>query len=321
MSSSSIPPSELTNGLKVEQAPEHSSSSALKPNYKLRYILSGHRLSISAIKFSPDGSILASAGADKLIKLWDALTGQIIHTFEGHSEGISDIAWANDKTIKIWSMEDRSEVKALLGHTNFVFCVNYNPNSNLLVSGGFDETVRIWDIARGKALKVLPAHSDPVTAVSFNHDGTLVASCAMDGLIRIWDAESGQCLKTLVDDDNPICSHVRFSPNSRFVLASTQDSTIRLWNYQTSRCVKTYIGHVNRTYCIPACFITSEGKYIVSGSEDNKLYIWDLQTRQVQQVLAGHRDVVLAVATHPFRNIIASASMEKDLTIRLWFDE
>ena len=82
-----------------------------------------------------------------------------------------------------------------------MFCLNYNPNSNILVSGGFDETVRIWDVARGlnllcyllsrfeksnltgKPLKVLPAHSDPVTAVSFSHDGTLVVSCAMDGLM------------------------------------------------------------------------------------------------------------------------------------------
>jgi len=40
-------------------------------------------------------------------------------------------------------------VKTLLGHTNFVFCLNYNPNSNLLASGGFDETVRVWDVARG----------------------------------------------------------------------------------------------------------------------------------------------------------------------------
>jgi len=135
---------------------------------------------------------------------------------------------------------------------------------------------------------------------------------------------AGQCLKTLVDDDNPICSHVKFSPNSKFILAATQDSTVRLWNYQNSRCAKTYTGHTNRTYCLFTCFITTNGQYVVSGSEDAKVYIWDLQSREIVQVLEGHRDdqdVVLAVATHPKRGIIASASMEKDLTIRLWYDE
>lgn len=212
------------------------------------------------------------SAADKLIKLWNAYTGDIIRTMSGHTEGLSDIAWSNDneylasasddKTIRIWSVDTVSylqsdcargkgysspwqgiTVKILQGHTNFVFCVNFNHASNLLVSGGYDETVRIWDVARGedrppsshsdrnwhidlrlgKSMRVLPAHSDPVTAVSFNRDGTLIVSCAMDGLMydysihvvcvqpfipflarRIWDAASGQCLKTLVDDDNPI---------------------------------------------------------------------------------------------------------------------
>ena len=120
-------------------------------------------------------------------------------------------------------------------------------------------------------------------------------------------------VKFSVAEAHVFSSHVKFSPNSAFVLASTQDSTIRLWNYQNSRCVKTYTGHSNRTYCIPACFITTKGKYIVSGSEDNKIYIWDLQTRKILQILEGHRgklvvpffefadscglqDVVLAVA-------------------------
>lgn len=102
------------------------------PRYRLMYTLSGHARSVSALKFSPDGAILASSGvsyrfplpitcqltseaADKAIKLWDALTGDILKTMIGHTEGISDIAWSSDgeylasasddKTIIIWSTE------------------------------------------------------------------------------------------------------------------------------------------------------------------------------------------------------------------------
>ncbi|TRM65795.1 WD40-repeat-containing domain protein [Schizophyllum amplum] len=294
-----------------------------KPHYTTRYILSGHSRSISAVKFSPDGKLLASCAADKLIKIWNVDNGEIVYTLKGHDEGVSDIACASDdKSVRTWSLEEGIEVKRLLGHTNFVFCVTYNPTSNLIASGGFDETVRIWDAIRGRLIRVMPAHSDPVTSVDFSHDGTMLVSCAMDGLIRIWDTESGQCLKTLVDDDNPICSHVHFTPNSKFVLASTQDSTVRLWNYQASRCAKTYTGHSNRTFCIPSGFATSRmgERLVLSGSEDSRVYVWDLQTRQLVQVLEGHKDVVLGLSVHPTKCMLATGAMEKDLTIRIWED-
>ncbi len=73
-------------------------------------------------------------------------------------------------------------MKTLKGHTHYVFCVNYNPQSNLIVSGSFDESVRIWEVKTGKCLKVLPAHSEPVTAVHFNRDGTMIVSSSFDGL-------------------------------------------------------------------------------------------------------------------------------------------
>jgi COMPASS component SWD3 len=60
--------------------------------------------------------------------------------------------------------------------------VNFNPSSNLIVSGSYDETVRIWDLKTGHCLRVLPAHSEPITAVHFNRDGTLIASSSYDGL-------------------------------------------------------------------------------------------------------------------------------------------
>ena len=69
----------------------------------------------------------------------------------------------------------------MIGHTHYVFCVNYHPNGNMIVSGSFDETIRIWDVRRGSCIKTMPAHADPVSGVAFNRDGSLIVSCSYDG--------------------------------------------------------------------------------------------------------------------------------------------
>lgn len=149
------------------------------------------------------------------------------------------------------SLAQGEALKTLQGHTNYIMCVNFNPQSNLIVSGSFDETVRIWDVKTGRCIKTLPAHSDPVSACCFNRDGTLIASSSYDGLCRVWDTATGQCLKTLIcDENNPPVSYVTFSPNGKYILAATLDNNLKLWNYGDGKCLKTYKGHSNERYCI-----------------------------------------------------------------------
>lgn len=161
-----------------------------------------------------------------------------MHRFVGHLEGISDLAWSSDshyicsasddRTLRIWDARAAPYecLKILRGHSDFVFCVNFNPQSNLIVSGSFDETIRIWDVTTGKCTRVIQAHSLPVTSVHFNKDGSLIVSGSHDGSCKIWDAKEGTCLKTLIDDKVPAVSFAKFSPNGKFILAATLDNTL-----------------------------------------------------------------------------------------------
>ena len=109
-----------------------------KVTYHQKYLLRGHIRGVSAVRFSPDSSMIASGGgfyapllfpqfyyvyigsltvllgADGAVKVWDTVTGRLIHTFEGHLAGISTISWSpdgatiasgsDDKTIRLWNV-------------------------------------------------------------------------------------------------------------------------------------------------------------------------------------------------------------------------
>ena len=77
-------------------------------------------------------------------------------------------------------------LKTMRGHANFVFCVCFNPQGNLLASGSFDESLRVWDVKTARCLKTLPAHSDPISGVHFNCDGTLIVSGSYDRTLKVW---------------------------------------------------------------------------------------------------------------------------------------
>ncbi|XP_051141887.1 COMPASS-like H3K4 histone methylase component WDR5B [Andrographis paniculata] len=316
----------------MSSATANNHSTAQYRPYRLKKVLTNHSRAISAVKFSNSGQLFASASLDGTLIVYSSETLEQIYQLVGHSQGVCDLAWSSDsistyicsasddRTVRIWNARTGDCVKTLKGHTDFVFCVNFNPQSNLIASGSFDDTVRVWDVKTGKAVHVIPAHSMPVTSVHFNRDGSLIVSGSRDGTCKIWDTSSGSLLKTLIDDAVPV-SFAKFSPNGKFILVSTLDDNLRLWNYSTGKFIKFYTGHVNKVYCIMSAFSVTGEKYIVSGSEDHCVYLWDLQGKNLVQKLEGHTDTVICVTCHPTQNMIVSGGLDNDKTIRVWVQD
>src|SRR5262249_31181169 len=128
--------------------------------------LKGHTGAFPAgrsVAFSPDGKRLASASFDRMVKVWDAQTGQ--------------------------------DLLALKGHTSWVYCVAFSPDGKRLAScGGYG--AKIWDAQTGQNLLALHEHTGELFDVAFSPDGKRLACASDDKTVKVWDARTGRELLT-----------------------------------------------------------------------------------------------------------------------------
>ena len=106
---------------------------------------------------------MVSGSADKTIKLWDAASGALIHTFEGHTGSVNEVA--------------------------------FSPDGTRVLSGSDDGTLKLWDATTGKRIRTFHGHSDRVLSVAFSPDGTRAVSGSWDSTVRIWNLKDDRQAK------------------------------------------------------------------------------------------------------------------------------
>jgi WD40 repeat protein len=114
------------------------------------------------------GGLIASAGYDGSVFVWDANNEHALAALKGHTGGVRSVALASD--------------------------------GGMVVSGGFDRIVRLWETHSGKLLRTMTGHTGGVWSVALSRSGDLVASGGADGTVRLWDANTGVCLRILRGD-------------------------------------------------------------------------------------------------------------------------
>lgn len=219
----------------------------------------GHAASMNAAVYSANQRYVITGGADQLVKIWNAKTGE--------------------------------EVRTLAGHTGQVLSVAVSADDRYLVSGAMDNTLRLWDLPRPEPLRSFAAGESPVRGLALSADGRLAVSVGDDMLGRVWRLEDGS-LATPLEGHTAETIAAAFRGDNQQIATADIGGVIRLWGPLDALSQGVLGAH---TGAVRGLAYHPNNQQLVSAGDDGQLKVWQLPVVKPRQ-FAGHTTPVTAVA-------------------------
>ncbi|MFE9207478.1 hypothetical protein [Micromonospora sp. NPDC007230] len=238
--------------------------------------LVGHEDAVVNLAFSPDGSSLASAGADGAVLLWN-LTAE------------------------------ESTAKRIAQHAGPVWGIAFSPDGKVLASASSDSTLRLWELSTGNPIAdagesdAQPVvHLEGIWAVAFSPDGKLFATASDDRTAMVWNAQTGgtACVKFSGHTEGVLC--LAFSPNGAILATGGDDSSVRLWDIETGRAASKPLSGREETRWSVA--FSPEGRTLASRLEETD--------KEDCPTTTGHKDAVVSIAFSSDGQLLATAGLD-----------
>ena len=287
-------------------------------------VQTGHSLSINSLSFSETGSLLASAGNDNSIVLWDVRSGRQVNTFIGHKAPVNCIL-IQESLQTIFSVSDDGNLHAWDINTGKITATysSGKPIKSLSISSDLSKiaigssSVEILD---RNSLDVLKTVSETLKtsfyyALAFgNTEAILAFGGKKTTNVTIVNIEDGKLLKKFKSKSNSLM----FSEDDTQLISAGVSGKIKKWNWNTSLpSLKAYSLPARRIFdSYTSVAVNKNGTLIAAGNQNNQVEIYSLKNGKTKYILKAHQEKVNALAFSNNGNYLATAG--NDHIIALW---
>nr|WP_307838639.1 MULTISPECIES: NB-ARC domain-containing protein [unclassified Frankia] len=281
-----------------------------------------HAGGIYACDFSSKDRLLASAGEDGSVRLWDLAAHREVAARDGYTGGVRTCVFSpdgellafagGDGLVRLWNITENTSPTFLQAHRGGVWSCAFSPNGRYLASAGSDGLVRIWDFSLEESREPLSGHAGGVYQCVFSPDSRFLASGGADRNVRIWNSETGDLVAALGDHATAVWG-CAFSPNGERLASACGDGSVNLWNTSAWQLTGSLTGHNG---VVNDCTFGPGGELLATAGDDKSIRLWRVDSQELVAVLQGHEGFVRQCTFSSDGQSVASASADK--TVRIW---
>jgi WD40 repeat protein len=235
-----------------------------------------HPGGVTGLAFHPAQPLLATVGADGLLKTWalPLIPSRAIVTPDRVLAAVLSadskrlFTAGADKVVRSWTFATGAAERQFPGHTGPVTALAVSADGLTLISAGADETIRFWNVANGQQTAQLSGHAGPITSLALAAQGTFLVSGGEDGAVKVWQLPPTPA-KPFAHPD--AVTAVALATDGGRALTVANDKQVRIWNLANGQVERNYAAGMMPV----TAAATTDGNTVVVAGADKSLVVYN----------------------------------------------